>query len=120
MNMPRIAIAVGVLLALQGVGFYVATSSKSLTALIPTFVGIPILAMGLVALRASVRKHPMHAASAIALLGFLAAVGRMASAGVSFSPAGISVLLLALITGGFLATCIKSFVDARRRPTVPA
>jgi lysylphosphatidylglycerol synthetase-like protein (DUF2156 family) len=118
MNMPRTAIAFGVLLTLQGVGFYIATSSKSVTALIPAFVGIPMLALGLAAFRDFARKHAMHAASAIALLGFLAAVGRMASARIHFSPAGISVLLLALITGGFAALSIKSFVDTRRHATM--
>jgi peptidoglycan/LPS O-acetylase OafA/YrhL len=119
MSMPKIAIAVGVVLVVQGVGFYVGTSSKSITALIPTFVCLPILCLGLLALKESARKHAMHAAAALAMLGLLAAVGRMASAGVAISPAGISVVMLALITGGFLILCVKSFVDARRRKDGP-
>ena len=115
MSMPKITLMVGVLLVAQGVGFYVGTSSKSITALIPTFVGLPILVLGLLASKESARKHAMHLAAALALLGFLAAVGRMASAGLSISAAGISVLVLALLTGAFLVLCIKSFVDARRR-----
>ena len=113
--MPRITVAVGVLLVIQGIGFYVGTSSRSMTALIPTFVGLPILVLGIVALSDSARKHAMHLAAGLATLGFLAAVGRMASAGVSVSPAGTSVLIMTLLTGGFLILCIKSFVDARRR-----
>ena len=115
MNMPKITIAVGVVLAVQGVGFFLATSSGSMTALIPTFLGLPIAVLGIVSLKEWARKHAMHTAAALAMLGLLAAVGRMASAGVSTSPAGISVLILALLTGGFLILCIKSFVDARRR-----
>ena len=115
MNMPKISLVVGILLVVQGVGFYVGTSSRSITALIPAFVGLPILVLGIVALKESARKHAMHVAAALTLLGFLAAVGRMASAGLSISAAGISVLIMALLTGAFLALCIKSFVDARRR-----
>ena len=115
MSMPKITLVVGVLLVVQGVGFYVGTSSKSITALIPTFVGLPILVLGILAMKESARKHAMHLAAALAMLGFLAAVGRMASAGLSISPAGISVLILALLTGVFLLLCIKSFIDARRR-----
>jgi hypothetical protein len=115
MNMPKITIAVGVLLAIQGVGFYVATSSRSITALIPTFVGLPLLLLGILALSDSARKHAMHVAAAVAMVGFLAALGRMASAGLSVSAAGSAVLIMALLTGVFLVLCIKSFVDARRR-----
>ena len=115
MSMPMITLAVGVLLVVQGVGFYVGTSAKSATALIPAFVGLPILVLGILALKESARKHAMHLAAALAILGFLAAVGRMASAGLSISPAGISLLILALLTGVFLILCIKSFVAARRR-----
>lgn len=105
---------------IQGVGFYFGTGAKSVTALIPTFVGLPLLLLGLLAMKESVRRHAMHAASALALLGLLAAVGRMVSAGLSLSPAGVSVLILALLAGGFLILCIRSFVAARRRQAKPA
>ena len=49
MNMPRINVAVGSLLIMQGIGFYVGTASKSVTALIPAFVGLPILVLGVLA-----------------------------------------------------------------------
>ena len=119
MSMPIITVAFGVLLVIQGVGFYIFAGSKSMTALIPTLVGLPILFLGILAFMESARKHAMHLAAALAMLGFVAAVGRMASAGLSMSPAGISVLTLALLTGGFLILCIKSFVDARRRQSEP-
>jgi len=115
MHMPKTAVIVGILLTVQGVGFYVGTAFASVTALIPAFVGLPILIVGLVALKESARKHAMHAAAGLALLGFLAAAGRLISAGPSTSAAGISVLILAAITGVFLALCIKSFADARGR-----
>jgi peptidoglycan/LPS O-acetylase OafA/YrhL len=115
MNMPKITLVVGVLLIVQGVGFYFGTESKSITALIPAFVGLPMLVLGILAMKEAARKHAMHLAAALAMLGFLAAVGRVASAGVSLSSAEISVLILALMTGFFLVLCVKSFIDARRK-----
>ena len=115
MSMPKITLAVGGLLVIQGVGFYFATSRTSITALIPAFVGLPILVLGALALKHSIRKHAMHGAAALATLGFLAAVGRMASAGLNTSPAGVSVLFMTLFTGGLALLCVKSFVDARRQ-----
>ena len=88
MNVSKIAVIVGALLAIQGVGFYAGTASKSVTALIPAFVGLPIAALGMLARKESVRKHAMHATAALAALGLLAAVGRIATAGLSFAPAG--------------------------------
>lgn len=115
MNLPKITIAIGLLLILQGVGFYVVTETKSVTALIPAFFGLPIAVLGCVALKESVRKHAMHGAVALALLGLLAPVGRIASAGLKLSAAGMSLVLMIVLCGGLLILGIKSFVDARRR-----
>ena len=115
MNLPKITIAVGVLLLLQGIGFYFATETKSVTALIPAFVGLPILILGCVALKDSLRKHAMHGAVALALLGLLAPIGRIASAGLKFSAAGVSLVLMIVLCGSLLVLGVKSFIDARRR-----
>jgi uncharacterized membrane protein len=115
MNMPKITLVVGVLLVVQGVGFYLGTSSNSITALIPAFVGLPMLVLGMLAMNQAARKHAIHFAAVLAMVGFLAASGRMVSAGVSLSPAGVSVLSMALVTSLFLLLCVKSFIDARRR-----
>jgi len=115
MSVSKIAVTVGILLAIQGAGFYVGSASRSVTALIPFLVGLPIAVLGVVARKESARKHAMHAAAALAAVGLLAALGRMAMAGLSFGPAGVSLVLMVVLTGGFLAVCVKSFVDARRR-----
>ena len=112
-SMPKTTLLVGVLLVIEGLGFYVATGTKSITALIPTLVGLPILVLGILAFNASAKTR-MHLAAAVAAIGFLAALGRIVQAGLSFSPASASVLILALLTGGFLVLCINSFADARR------
>lgn len=115
MNMPKLAIAIGSLLVIQGIGFYVGTDSKSVTALIPAFVGLPILLMGILALKESARMHAMHVAAALGVLGILAAVVRIATAGLTLSAAGVSQAIMALLAGGFVLLCVKSFIDARRR-----
>jgi lysylphosphatidylglycerol synthetase-like protein (DUF2156 family) len=115
MNLPKTTIAVGVLLILQGLGFYFLTETKSMTALIPAFVGLPIALLGFVAMKESLRKHAMHGAVALALVGLLAPIGRIASAGLNFSPAGVSLLLMIVLCSGLLILGIKSFVDARLR-----
>jgi hypothetical protein len=46
--MPRLTIAFGAFLAILGVVTYLATSASSITALIPTMIGIPMLLAGLV------------------------------------------------------------------------
>ncbi len=115
MNMPKISVVVGVLLIAQGIGFYAATATTSLTALIPAAIGLPILVLGIVAFNPSVRRHAMHAAVILGMLGLLAATGRIATAGLSLSPAGASLSIMVLLCGGYIALCIKSFIDARRR-----
>ena len=70
------------LLILLGVGGYAAASAgvmgakASPTALIPAVVGILIGICGVVALRESLRKHAMHGAVLVGLLGCLAGAGR--------------------------------------------
>jgi hypothetical protein len=115
MNMPKVAVTVGILLILQGVGFYFASASRSPTALIPAVAGLLILISGLIGFQDAWRKHALHGAVMVALLGMLAPIVRMAMAGVSLSLAGISQLIMLVLCGGFLILGIKSFRDARRR-----
>ena len=115
MYMPKTAVTIGTLLVIQGIGFYIGTGSRSATALIPAFVGLPILLMGLLAFKESARMHAMHVAVAFGVLGLLAAIGRIVTAGFSLSAAGISLIIMVLLTGSFVLVCVKSFVDARRR-----
>ena len=74
--MPRLTIIFGPLLILLGAGGYFGTGQTSVTALIPAFFGVPFLLLGLVALKDGLRKHAMHAASLLALLGVIGALGR--------------------------------------------
>ena len=122
--MARFTIAIGVLLTLLGLGFYfglmvLEQERPSPTALIPTFFGLPITLLGLLALKESLRMHAMHVVAILALLGTLAPLGRlgMQMARGAAVPATIlaSLLLMAALSGTLLAGCIRSFIDARRR-----
>jgi hypothetical protein len=75
--MARFTILIGLLLTLVGVGSYFYAlltvgdaNGPSPTALIPAFAGVPILLLGCVALKESLRKHAMHIVALLALLGF--------------------------------------------------
>ena len=69
--MASATIGLGVLLILLGVGGYFGSGRVSKTALIPAFFGVPILALGLVALRADWHDYALYGALALAALGLL-------------------------------------------------
>ncbi len=117
--MPRLAILFGALLILLGVGGYVGTGRDSVTALIPAFFGLPLVALGWAALREAWRMHAMHAAAVLALLGVVGALGRPAgklfSGELEVNTPLVLQLVMALLCAVFLGLCVKSFIDARRR-----
>jgi cytochrome b561 len=74
--MPALTILLGLVLVLLGVAGYFGTEAdgRSVTALIPAFFGLPIALLGAVALvKSGAKKHAMHAAVALALLGAIGA-----------------------------------------------
>lgn len=85
------------------------------TALIPAYMGAALVVLGLLALKASLLKHAMHGAAMIGLLGLLAAAWRLISKGYSGGVAGNSLVVMAVLCALFLALCINSFIQARRR-----
>ncbi len=115
--MPLVTIAFALGLIALGVGAWLSAGQTSLTALIPAFFGLPLGLAGAVALRDSLRKHAMHAAAGIALLGALGALGR-ALPGLNLSEplrlATISQLTMGFGLLIFIALCVRSFIAARR------
>lgn len=118
--MPSTSIACGTLLVLIGILGYVngvMTGLASLTALIPAAVGIILLLLGIIARKnEGLRKHLMHAAVVIALLGFIASAGRLVSrlGELTYNAAVVSQVSMALVCLLFVILAIKSFADARR------
>lgn len=119
--MPGITIVFGVVLIALGLAGYFMTGRQSPTALIPAFAGILFLILGVVAQKPGARKHAMHAAAGLALLGFLGTVMglvkfvRMLGGAEVERPAAVrSQAVMAVLCLVFLIMCIRSFVAARR------
>lgn len=118
--MPVNAIIVGVLLIVVGVAGYVngmMNEKASVTALIPAFFGIVIALLGAIAkANEGLRKHLMHGAVALALLGFIFTAGRLVSkfSELTMSPAVMSQVAMAVICLIFVILSIRSFAAARK------
>ena len=119
--MPVVSIVCGGLLIAVGVWGYAGSSAP--TALIPAGIGAVLAVLGLLALKESLLKHAMHAAAALGLLSFLV-TGVMGLPKLAKMLAGeqpdrpravISQSLTAGICAVFVALCVNSFIQARRR-----
>jgi hypothetical protein len=85
------------------------------TALIPAFAGAALFVLGLLAFKESLLKHAMHGAAMIGLLGLMASGGRILMTGNVTGVSGVSLLTMTLLCAVFVALCINSFLQARRR-----
>ncbi len=114
--------AIGTGLILIGLGAWgylgASTDHPSPSTLIPAFFGAPLVLLGLLALKEHLRKHAMHAAATVGLLGVIGGVvglivvynrtgslegrGAMASGG------------MILVSAVFVALCVRSFIQARK------
>ncbi len=119
--MPSLSIRCGVLLILIGILGYVngvMSDRASYTALIPAIFGALLLLLGVIAQRKeNLRKHLMHAAVVVALLGFIATAGRLIPrlGELTFSGAEIAQISMAAVCLLFVVLAVKSFVGARRK-----
>ncbi len=122
--MPSTSIISGALLILIGIIGYVFSivdGNTSVTALIPAAFGLLLIIFGFLAKsNENLRKHLMHAAVLVALLGFLIPAGRLLSqmSNIKVSLAVLSQILMSLICLVFVILSVKSFVDARRNRQV--
>jgi FtsH-binding integral membrane protein len=124
MDMPKVTIGFGAALVVLGLVGYFGSGAESVTALIPTFFGIILAALGVVAQNESRRPHAMHAAAALAVIGLLGSfmglfqlpdlltgepVDRPWAVGVQ------SIMAVVLVV--FVALTVRSFMNARRSRT---
>lgn len=115
--MPATTRLVGMILAVLGLVSYLGTGRTSITALIPAFFGIVFLAMASVARSESMRKHVMHLAMVVALVGIIGTASRLVpalGAGEFTRPAVLAQLATVLVLAWYLGKGIRSFRDARR------
>jgi hypothetical protein len=110
------------LLVALGAWGYLGTGTSSVTALIPAFVGAPLALLGALALKERFLKHAMHGAAMIGLLAVLGGLGNTVRVLLTKSldepkvrNGLISTALMTLICAVFVALCVNSFVQVRRR-----
>lgn len=108
----------GIILIVLGLAGYTMTGRTSITAMIPAFFGAVFLICAMIARRSdAARRHAMHAAVAVGMVGMLAALVRGLPAalrgGIS-RPAVIAQLIMAALLLIYVALGVRSFVEARR------
>jgi hypothetical protein len=88
--------------------------NRSLTALLfPGGVGIGMLLAGLFAMKPGARKHGMHVAAVLALLGAIAAWGRAVMVLMADDKElPLMLLVMGIVCTLFVVLCIKSFMAA--------
>ena len=116
--MPLITQLAGFILVIIGVGSFLTSGSEEFTALIPALFGELLWGAGTLAEKAAGRRrHAMHAAMAVALLGLLATaptalgVGAMGDAS---DLATIEAWLTVIVCLIYLGAGVRSFAAARR------
>ncbi len=121
MNVSKQTIVTGALLVLTGVTAYLVTGTSSVTALIPAFIGVPMLICALISRRPNLYRHAIHTALVIALIGALGSlmnvvkIGQLIT-GTAERPAAIATsVIMFLLCVNYVAAGVYSFVEARRR-----
>jgi hypothetical protein len=116
MTIPRIAILNGAILTVWGVISYFMQSADppSITALIPAFMGFPMLTLGMLSEKnAKNRHHYMHASMALALVMTIGGARIVTGYSDMSTLAIISHLLLLQVGISFIIVGVKSFRHAR-------
>jgi hypothetical protein len=115
-----IAIVFGVLLSILGIVLFgLADPDRPRgTALIPTGFGSALIILGVVSRNEKARKHAMHGAALLALIGFLIPAYRAIRDLLGEAPVNhlaiSGQLIMAVLCAVFLVLCVKSFIAARR------
>ena len=119
--MANTAMLFGGLLIALGLAGYVGTGMESPTALIPAAFGLLLTIAGWIARDESRRKHAMHGAAMVGLLGFLGSASALLElpdllgGGQVVRPAAvISRSIMAVLSLVFVVLCVRSFIAARR------
>jgi hypothetical protein len=115
--MPATTRLFGLILIVLGVASYILTGRTSVTAMIPAFFGAVLVICALVARNESMRKHAMHAAVAVGMVGLLGALARGVPAalnGQATRPAVMAQLVMAALLLIYVGLGVRSFIEARR------
>lgn len=120
--MQVVTFVFGACLVVLGLVGYFASGRASWTALIPAIAGAIFLMLGAVALNPRYRRHAMHAAAALAVLGLVATLRGVIKVFQMYSgteierpQAAISQAIMAALCLVFVSFAVRSFVMARRQ-----
>lgn len=114
--MPVISLFAGITLILIGFGFkFGAPIEGDWTPLVPAIAGLLITTSGIVAFKKDLRKHLIHVALTVALIGAIVATILLAR---MVKPTQAVQMLSILVFIAYLSMGIQSFLSARRRGQV--
>ncbi len=113
--MPAKTIGLGAVLIVLGVAVTFLSDSGSVTSMIPSFIGLLFVIIGVIAgVREDLRKHLMHGAAMLALLAILGSLGSLIGRWEGdFGWAQISQVITAVLCAGFIQQAVMSFKAAR-------
>jgi len=119
----KLSISIGILMIILGVGSFILTGAASATALIPAFFGIAFIGLGIIGInKETMRKHVMHAALLLAILGIggsfgglINVLGVMGGTELERPAASYAQAIMALICIYFVIAGVRSFIDARKK-----
>jgi len=118
--MIKLTLTFGAIEILLGLVAFLGTGRAHFTALIPAAFGLLLVVAGLVARKDSLRKHAMHGAAMVGLLG---AAGTFSSilkinsllSGTAERPvAVITQQIFFVLSVTFLVLCVRSFIAAKK------
>jgi hypothetical protein len=122
--MAPISILFGLLLTGVGlIGYFAPTTfgevgekGTSPTALIPAGFGAVLVLCGLIVLaKPGLRKHVMHLAAMVGLLGAVGGIMPLARVGLDFTKSGVVAgTLMIVLCVAFVGLCVRSFIAARK------
>ena len=119
--MIRLTYTIGGILTAGGIIAYIVTGAVSITALIPTFIGVLLLICAFLAAKPALHRYSLYATLVIALLGAGGSLMNVAKLGNLFAgtaerPAATIVsTIMFLLLVLYLAMGIRLLVQARRR-----
>ena len=105
-----------IIIAIAGYLYGISVGHASLTALIPAAFGLALILLGVIGkAKENLRKHLMHVAVLIALIGcIIPAVRLLRMSEFTFNAAVIAQLAMSLVCLAFVVLSVRSFVNARR------
>lgn len=120
--MPKLTIFYATLLIAIGVGGYFGSGMVSVTALIPAFIGLPILFCGMIAnAKPEKTKLTMHIAVFLAVValaggsrGMSDFMAVLSGGEVERPPAAIAQGVLVILSAMYVLLAVRSFVAARK------